>query len=63
MITKCAVAARSTPLQVALAVVTTEEKLVKRFFEYGLTCSYDESQKLKLSAAATSGTRSSIIIN
>ena len=58
-----AVAARSTPLQVALAFVTTEEKLVKRCFEYDVTCSYDELQKLKLSTAATSGTRSSIIIN
>ena len=47
-----AVAARSAPLQAALAVSTTGKKLEKHFFEHGVTCSYDEPQ-FKFYAAAT----------
>ena len=44
----------ATPLQIALAVLLRDSKeLVKAFFDFGVTCSYDELLRFKKSAAFT----------
>ncbi len=44
----------ATPLQIALAVLQRDSKaIIKAFFDFGITCSYDELQRFKKSAAFT----------
>ena len=43
---------RTTTLQVALGLLANKQKLIQRFFDYGITCSPDEMRRFKISAAA-----------
>ena len=46
---------KSSILQVALGVFVQDKRLIDHLYEYGITASYDEVRRFKISAASSSG--------
>ena len=51
---------RYTGLQVALAILIREKRLVTHLYDYGMVCSYDEPVRFRTSAAAWGAQRQSL---